>query len=44
MSDGWGTLKGDVNYQFQSDDAFDDVASLIGVTGVSNEIKVVEPL
>jgi osmotically-inducible protein OsmY len=39
---GWVTLKGQVDYQFQSDDAFDDVASLIGVTGVTNEIKVVE--
>jgi osmotically-inducible protein OsmY len=44
VQDGWVTLKGEVNFQFQSDDAFDDVASLIGVTGVSNEIKVVEPL
>jgi osmotically-inducible protein OsmY len=41
---GWVTLKGEVDYQFQSDDAFDDVASLIGVTGVTNEIKVVEPV
>jgi osmotically-inducible protein OsmY len=44
VEDGWVTLKGEVNFQFQSDDAFDDVASLVGVTGVSNEIKVVEPL
>ena len=41
---GWVTLKGELDYQFQSDDAFDDVASLIGVTGVTNEIKVVEPV
>jgi osmotically-inducible protein OsmY len=39
---GWITLEGEVDYQFQSDDAFDDVASLIGVIGVTNEIKVVE--
>jgi osmotically-inducible protein OsmY len=44
VEDGWVTLKGEVNFQFQSDDAFDDVASLIGVTGVSNDIKVVESL
>ena len=44
VEDGWVTLKGEVDYQFQSDDAFDDVASLIGVTGVTNEIKVVEPV
>ena len=44
VEDGWVTLKGEVNFQFQSDDAFDDVASLIGVTGVTNDIKVVESL
>jgi osmotically-inducible protein OsmY len=44
VEDGWVTLKGEVGYQFQSDDAFDDVASLIGITGVTNEIKVVEPV
>jgi osmotically-inducible protein OsmY len=44
VQDGWVTLEGSVGYQFQSDDAFDDVASLYGVTGVTNEIKVVEPL
>jgi len=41
---GWVTLKGELDYQFQSDDAFDDVASLIGVIGVTNEIRVVEPV
>src|ERR1700729_3705017 len=40
VSDGWITLKGDVGYQFQSDAAYDDVASLYGVYGVTNEIKV----
>src|SRR3954447_288021 len=44
VEDGWVTLKGKVGYQFQSDDAFDDVASLVGVTGVTNEIRVVEPV
>lgn len=42
VSDGWVTLKGDVYYQFQSDDAFDDVASLTGVTGITNKIRVTE--
>ena len=41
--DGWVTLKGDVNYQFQSDAAFDDVAKLHGVAGVTNEIRVITP-
>jgi osmotically-inducible protein OsmY len=33
-------LKGDVTSQFQSDAAYDDVATLYGVYGVTNEIKV----
>ncbi|MEA2315839.1 MAG: hypothetical protein QOD44_28 [Solirubrobacteraceae bacterium] len=44
VKDGWVTLKGDVDFQFQSDIAFDAVASLHGVTGVTNHIKVVERL
>lgn len=40
VDDGWLTLKGSVSYQFESDAAYDDVASLIGVYGVTNEIKV----
>ena len=40
---GWITLKGDVGYQFESDAAYADVASLYGVYGVTNEIKVNEP-
>ena len=40
VNDGWVTLKGDVSYQFQSDAAYEDVASLYGVLGVTNEIKV----
>ena len=44
VEDGWVTLKGDVDYQFQSDLAFDDVSRLYGVTGVTNDIKVVERL
>jgi osmotically-inducible protein OsmY len=41
---GWITLKGEVGFQFQSDLAFDDVAGLYGVVGVTNAIKVVELL
>jgi osmotically-inducible protein OsmY len=38
---GWVTLKGQVKHQFQSDAAFDDVASTKGVGGITNEIKVI---
>jgi osmotically-inducible protein OsmY len=44
VKDGWITLKGEVDHQYQSDSAFNDVASLFGVTGVTNDIKVVERL
>ena len=44
VADGWVTLKGDVDHQFRSDIAFDRVAGLYGVTGVTNHIKVVERL
>ena len=37
------TLKGTVNYQFESDAAYDDVASLYGVFGITNEINVITP-
>jgi osmotically-inducible protein OsmY len=40
LEDGWVTLKGDVSYQFESDAAYDDVASLYGVVGVTNKIVV----
>ena len=43
VDDGWVTLKGDVSYQFESDAAYDDVASLLGVVGVTNEIIVSNP-
>lgn len=43
VDDGWITLKGNVSYQFESDAAYDDVASLYGVYGVTNEIKVTNP-
>jgi osmotically-inducible protein OsmY len=40
---GWVTLKGDVSFQFESDAAYDDVSSLYGVVGVTNEISVTNP-
>jgi osmotically-inducible protein OsmY len=43
VSDGWVTLTGNVSYQFESDAAYDDVASLYGVLGVTNEIIVSNP-
>jgi osmotically-inducible protein OsmY len=41
VSAGWVTLTGTVNHQFQSDAAFDDVAMIKGVGGITNAIKVV---
>jgi len=43
IHDGWATLKGVVSYQFESDAAFDDVACLYGVIGITNDIKVITP-
>jgi osmotically-inducible protein OsmY len=43
VDDGWVTLKGDVSYQFQSNATYDDVATLYGVVGVTNEIRVTNP-
>jgi osmotically-inducible protein OsmY len=40
VKDGWVTLKGDVDHQFQSDKAFEHAASLYGVTGITNHITV----
>src|SRR5262245_1831292 len=37
VQDGWVTLTGDVSYQFESDAAYDDVASMYGVFGITNE-------
>jgi osmotically-inducible protein OsmY len=44
VRDGWLTLKGEVDFQFQSDSALEDVAKLYGVLGITNEIRVVEGL
>jgi osmotically-inducible protein OsmY len=42
VEDGWVTLDGAVAFPFQSDEAFNWVASLHGVTGVTNAIRVDE--
>ena len=43
VDDGWVTLTGDVSYQFESNAAYEDVAGLYGVVGVTNEIRVTNP-
>jgi osmotically-inducible protein OsmY len=43
VNDGWLTLTGQVSYQFQSNAAYYDLADLPGVTGITNEIKVITP-
>ena len=43
VADRWVTLRGQVEHQYQSDAAFEDVASLRDVGGVTNEIRVVTP-
>jgi len=40
VEDGWVTLSGEVDFRFESDAAFDDVASLYGVVGITDEITV----
>ena len=37
------TMTGEVSYQFQSDAAYDDVADVFGVIGITNDIRVVNP-
>ena len=41
VSAGWLTLRGQVKHQYDSNAAFDVVAALPGVGGITNEIKVV---
>jgi osmotically-inducible protein OsmY len=40
---GWVTLTGDVSFQFENDAAFEDVADMLGVVGVTNNIRVTTP-
>jgi osmotically-inducible protein OsmY len=44
VSDGWLTLTGNVDFQYQSNLAFEDVAGLRGIVGVTNQIRVNEVL
>jgi osmotically-inducible protein OsmY len=44
VRDGWVTLKGDVSHRFESDAVLADVSRLYGVAGVTNEIRVAEPI
>jgi osmotically-inducible protein OsmY len=41
VADRWVTIKGEVRHQHESDAAFEDVAKLEGVGGITNAIKVV---
>jgi osmotically-inducible protein OsmY len=43
VDEGWLTLSGTVNYQFESDAAYEDVAALRGVLGITNKIEVITP-
>jgi osmotically-inducible protein OsmY len=43
VTDGLVTLTGDVSYQFQSDSAYNDVADVFGVIGITNELRVLNP-
>jgi len=43
VEDGWVTLNGQVEFQFEHDAAFDDIASLYGVVGITDEIVVSTP-
>jgi len=40
VMDGWVTLEGYVNHQYQSDAAFEDVSKLFGIFGITNKITV----
>jgi osmotically-inducible protein OsmY len=43
VEEGWVTLTGTVSWQFESDAAYEDVANLFGVIGITNDIRVVNP-
>jgi osmotically-inducible protein OsmY len=43
VTDGWVTLRGVVSRQFESDAAYEDVANLFGVIGITKEIRVINP-
>jgi osmotically-inducible protein OsmY len=41
VANGWLTLKGEVNHQYENDAAFEAIHRLPGVGGINNEIKVI---
>jgi osmotically-inducible protein OsmY len=41
VANGWLTLKGEVQHQYETDAAFDTVCRFPGVGGITNEIKVI---
>jgi osmotically-inducible protein OsmY len=41
VANGWLTLNGEVQHQYENDAAFEAVCRLPGVGGISNEIKVI---
>jgi osmotically-inducible protein OsmY len=43
VQNGWLTLSGEVSYQFESDAVYEDIASVKGVLGVTNQIRVITP-
>jgi osmotically-inducible protein OsmY len=43
VTDGWVTLRGVVSWRFESEAAYEDVANLFGVIGITNEIRVINP-
>jgi osmotically-inducible protein OsmY len=43
VEDGWVALRGAVSWQFQSDAAYEDVANLFGVIGLTNVVRVLNP-
>jgi osmotically-inducible protein OsmY len=43
VTDGWVTLGGTVSWEFERDAAYEDVANLFGVIGITNKIRVVNP-
>ncbi len=44
VSDGWITMTGEVEHQYQKDTAWEVVRSLVGVKGVRNLLEVRQPL
>ena len=44
VSDGWITMTGDVDHQYQKETAWEVVRSLVGVKGVRNLLHVMQPV